>query len=776
MYDNFFIYKLQIVYINRCHFMKGLKTMTDFTNPIYPRTVSDMVSVPDPTSQQEGAITTLTNRLTNTPILVDGKVPASQLPDSEKGISFWEASTEYVVGDVCIYNNLIYRCTTAHTSDVSFDYTKWESLANNVLPWTPSTVYVSGFSFVSYNGILYLCTTSHTSETSFDDTKWQVISGLSSIYSQHIAGSDSTISSITLNGAPCTDPNNMFVMVEHTVVPPTLYSLGSGGTVLTFNTPVDAGLDVDLRWFGADNVIGSRNGGVQILDIGQAFYVDESLNLRRWLNGQLVAYSISPAFIDALKKLQILVPSLFTTEENWQSEKTLSKLGQAGKFVLDDENQTVRLPVVINSQGLLGLSGIGNLVNESLPIPHHYHTFNIGNGENSAINPDLGVPAGGTFNTNDAEGFSAPYSEGAPVQQEAIQYPYYIQIATGVEERLPAIREYKVNTPFFFGWSRYFDNAPYNASLLASKGQYNASITYPDLWTQLTGVELNESINVGDTIEIGGKTYIKRGLPVVLSTDTITDRDFVVNQNDQTFRLPLLNGEEDLRGNVTESVSGVISGSGTTSFTATKNGWLSGKAYKTQDASLIVFVNNDSEICRTHADAGSAATIEAFVKAGQTISVQFLNLFFLNFTPAVGNGTLYYYVGDVVQDASLINAGTILGQLSDKISRTTASDKELVVSWGMPDYSAGVALPMDGTVTTISSNGWVEVGLEAYNNTQAIWNLNGVDLKVAQSNNNSYSTYGLVIYPVTKGDVVKIVSKLAGTSTPIFTFYPCKGV
>jgi hypothetical protein len=52
----------------------------------------------------------------------------------------------------------------------------------------------------------------------------------------------------------------------------------------------------------------------------------------------------------------------------------------------------------------------------------------------------------------------------------------------------------------------YSENAPYNASWLESNGQYNASSVYPEFWTQLTGVELNGSLNAGNTIEISGKT------------------------------------------------------------------------------------------------------------------------------------------------------------------------------------------------------------------------------------------------------------------------------
>ena len=220
------------------------------------------------------------------------------------------------------------------------------------------------------------------------------------------------------------------------------------------------------------------------------------------------------------------------------------------------------------------------------------------------------------------------------------------------------------NTPFFFGQSQYFENAPYNASWLASNGQYNSSGVYPDFWTQLTGVELNGSLNVGDTIEISGKTYVKRGLPVVLSTGTITDYDFVVNKNDQTFRLPLLNGEEDLSGSTYELIS-----SSSIDYTLPKNGTVRVRGESASNSRAIVWAYNTSTSDADHAySAGTLIMASAKGKKGDLVHVLSDNCINVTvyFTPAVGNGTLYYYVGDTVQDASLINAGAVLGQLANK--------------------------------------------------------------------------------------------------------------
>jgi hypothetical protein len=463
----------------------------------------------------------------------------------------------------------------------------------------------------------------------------------------------------------------------------------------------------------------------EIGDMGFApLGIDESLNLRRYLNGQVISQIQFVSFTNKVKSAVALSPSLATTEDNWQAEKALSKFGQVGKFVIDDENQTIRLPAVVNAQGLLDLTGIGNLVNESLP--NIKNTTGLLIASNDVLKGEALYIGEKTNDTNysgtgqnnvplyfDASRSSSTYQDNAPVQQEAIQYPYYIQVATGIEETLPAIREYGINTPFFFGWSQYFENAPYNASLLASQGQYNASNLYPDLWTQLTGVELNGSLNVGDTIEISGKTYVKRGLPVVLSTDTITDYDFVVDLDNSQFRLPLLNGERILvakKEATTEDPTwynlysdgwceqgGIISGWGT-SNAATINLM---KEFIDTNYSLSFTVTAGGSI-------GAGVTAYVYDKTKNSIVVGGTAASTINDcacswtacgygnTPIQSDFTevkgLYYYAGDTIQDASLINAGAVLSDIvalkatkaNIDASNFTATGKANIISISSP--------------------------------------------------------------------------------------------
>ena len=335
-----------------------------------------------------------------------------------------------------------------------------------------------------------------------------------------------------------------------------------------------------------------------------------------------------------------MYPNLATTEANWQAEKTNSKLGQCGKFVVDDTAGTIRLPCVVNAQGLVDLALIGGIKSESLPNIIGAGIFTTSESASgavfdggSAINYSTG--SSGTLYQPKNGGFSASrssstYQDNAPVQQEAVQYPYYIQVATGVEETLPAIREYKINTPFFFGQSIYSDVAPDNASWLVSNGQYNARSVYPDYYDWLL-----EQMNAG----VSG---------FVASTDTYTDYDFVINTADQTFRLPLktklASGNAVVGNGMTLGMT-----NGTTNFGVcgtTNDYWRLAASEDAYGKNTQATTTSDTQL------SGYLGVTTDPTKSGIETSSNGLKL--------------YFYVGDTVQDASLINAGAVLGQLSNK--------------------------------------------------------------------------------------------------------------
>lgn len=88
-------------------------------------------------------------------------------------VDLWETATSYVVGDTVFYNDVVYNCLIANTSDVfSVDLAaaKWEEK----LTWVTATGYALGDQ-VYESGLNYTCLEAHTSGTFATDltaVKW----------------------------------------------------------------------------------------------------------------------------------------------------------------------------------------------------------------------------------------------------------------------------------------------------------------------------------------------------------------------------------------------------------------------------------------------------------------------------------------------------------------------------------------------------------------------------------------------------------------------------
>lgn len=111
--------------------------------------------------------------------LPDGTAVWTRVDLDKRGIDYWASSTDYALNDQVVYNDKIYKCSTAHTSTSTFDDTKWAEISagggGGLDYWSSSTTYALD-DVVIYNDKIYRCTTAHTSSSTFDDTKFTEIS------------------------------------------------------------------------------------------------------------------------------------------------------------------------------------------------------------------------------------------------------------------------------------------------------------------------------------------------------------------------------------------------------------------------------------------------------------------------------------------------------------------------------------------------------------------------------------------------------------------------
>lgn len=455
-----------------------------------------------------------------------------------------------------------------------------------------------------------------------------------------------------------------------------------------------------------------------LLSIRPALYVDESLGLDYYLNGQLLTINSNlQGAVNELKKLKAIRPSLFCTEEEWQAEKEASDHGQVGKFVLNETAGTLRLPAVINIQGLLDLQNLGMTVQAGLPniegtvyyghgyLTNAYGAFYRGNPGNLPRTTDGRVET--DYNLIfDASRSNPIYGNNTTVQEEAIQYPWVIRLATGQETEVNIRNDIESIVPYTLFDSKYSEAKQYNASWVLRGSTLSKSV-YPTAY-EAALVEYNSEVADGTTVELpSGGSYTKRGvsggITVKLSTDeTVTEYDWKLDTVAETLTVPTLNGSEDLLSDRYDDLELKASGS---TYTAPANGWFWIQKLSSSTGQHLTPVIKDSNgnikytLTSQPTAAGYDAEILAPVSKGDVISIGYSvggATKSFRFIYAKSNGSLYFFVASVAQNAPLANLGRIEETKVDKNS-----------SWGFPSNRyIDLELGASGSTYTAPANGY----------------------------------------------------------------------
>ena len=231
-----------------------------------------------------------------------------------------------------------------------------------------------------------------------------------------------------------------------------------------------------------------------------------------------------------------------------------------------------------------------------------------------------------------------------------------------------------------------------------------------------TQVNADGSVIVQDVVNNITVTLVfKQEIPNI---PWFTDYDFAINTADQTFRLPLIAGRilvakkeattEDQRW-----------------YNLYSDGWLeqggvvanTGANHVATISLLKPYANTNYIVTIGYENSAGAVAVADIGQIGTKTTSSFQSYQYhdiiinwqacgyaevptqSDFTEVSG---LYYYVGDTVQDASLINAGAVLGQLAN----VNAASRGYVVE----SYHNGTEW------YRIYSDGWIEQGGRFYNN------------------------------------------------------------
>lgn len=406
-----------------------------------------------------------------------------------------------------------------------------------------------------------------------------------------------------------------------------------------------------------------------------------------------------------------------TIEANVTTFTLYSNTFKTWLFEQSETVESVRLPAVVNVQGLLDLQNLGMTVKAGLPNIEGMVYYGHGYLANATGAFYRGVPRELPRTTDgkvekdyellfDASRSNPIYGATDTVQEEAIQYPYYIQIATGQETEVNIRNDIESIVPYTLFDSKYSEAKQYNASRVLGGSILSKSV-YPTAY-EAALVEYNSEIADGTTVELpSGGSYTKRGvsggITVKLSTDeTVTEYDWKLDTMAEILTVPTLNGSEDLLSDRYDDLELKASGS---TYTAPANGWFWIQKLSSSTGQYLTPVIKDSNgnikytLTSQPTAAGYDAEILAPVSKGDVISIGYSvggATKSFRFIYAKGNGSLYFFVASVAQNAPLANLGRIEETKVDKNS-----------SWGFPSNRyIDLELGASGSTYTAPANGY----------------------------------------------------------------------
>ena len=544
----------------------------------------------------------------------------------------------------------------------------------------------------------------------------------------------------------------------------------------------------DTEWWEELKLGGS---GLELCDIGMALYVDETKGLRRYLNGQIVDINTNTqAFLNRLLQIQTTNPDYFTTEENWQAEALLNIDGCVYKFVLNyaDDGETVisvRLPkypdyVEVSAGSSITTAPVTGFVKSTT-------TSGIVLLPRATLNPNwdgsYALTSNGKYGhfdmfAQDGSGNVSVRNTGKnsvyyvdaqadlsnlKLKNTKLKLRYFIQIATGSETENNIINEIELNNPYSLLDVKWSDKLLNNISWLRSEGQANSKAIYNDVYELIlreynSGTDETETVGgVSITFRRGVETNIKittdkSAYDSILSA-TGTAWYYVLDIASEMFYLPQSDGFLQFggSGNFIEAglpnITGKLGGDSANGVYGLPN--LTG-AFK----NIVMTYNNiglpNGGACISSFEFDASRSNPIY---GKSDTVQ----------PNAVKGYLYFYVGETVQNANLIDAGRIGEQLATKTDMLQASGASMPSS-----KYIDLTLGESGSTYTAPANGWFGFAKKASANGQYVY-FGEMSIPYGLSGGDS-----MILLPCKKGRTKTLTYNLGGT-TSFFRFYYAVG-
>lgn len=378
-------------------------------------------------------------------------------------------------------------------------------------------------------------------------------------------------------------------------------------------------------------------------------------------------------------------------------DEIFSQRGEAWFYGVDTENERVFLPRGTRSQYTVNTDETGDYVEAGLPNITGTMTADISEGVATGALKITNTYNGSMWSGStpvlrmrnwslDASLSNPVYGKSDTVQPYATKKLLYIVVGN-VKVQSAASDVVDVTTtendtlPLFYNFYAKDEDMADAVSFVKSTGTFFGGNLYPTAYEKLVA-----RVGTGN---------------VKAHTDDYTDYDFVVNQDEMTFRLPLKNGKETMfstacKGNgITLGLTNGATnyGVGVTTGTTTALDGYTG-LYGTN-----IGATNTGKINTQNLSMG--VTLDP-TKSGIVPHIE---------VPE-GYG-LYYKLLNAVVNQELVDFAHIQTELNTKLSR---SNKEEIVSWGMPDYTAQstFTLPAIGQTFTVPYDCLLSIHLIAH--------------------------------------------------------------
>ena len=564
-------------------------------------------------------------------------------------------------------------------------------------------------------------------------------------------------------GTPAQPETDYIVKVVYSKTNNTLHvtmSLANGTVLLDDTKQVDELYDIKEAVIGTgkDNAVTIFNPFKGSVDLKECYI--ESNGQRIWSGASIATKNPNGhIFYDIADKATV--------------DEIFSQRGEAWFYGVDTENERVFLPRGTRSQYTVNTDETGDYVEAGLPNITGTMTADISEGvATGALKIDTIYPGAmwsGSTNVArmrnwslDASLSNPIYGNSDTVQPYATKKLLYIVVGN-VKVQSAASDVVDVTTtendtlPLFYNFYAKDEDMADAVSFVKSTGTFLGGNLYPTAYEKLVA-----RVGTGN---------------VKAHTDDYTDYDFVVNQDEMTFRLPLKNGKEVLPGNETVNTLGFSANptNNVEEYIVPYNGYITIIGYKQSTANTLNVMLNGVIVSQTRALVGGLSSESYFfAKKGDRVTV-FTDsastgwaIATQTITKAIGDGNLYYKLLNAVVNQELVDFAHIQTELNTKLSR---SNKEEIVSWGMPDYTAGVTKAI-GQEHIATTDGVVSFSGLSTQNTAAIFYVNGVKLTYAAPS-TQMDTSSQILVP--KGATYRLTTANNSYVNSFLTFYPLKG-